>query len=379
MTPRKLLCSGTGTLRLKQMHKTFGILTFALAAWSVAAAERQTIQNFAGTGTKGFSGDGGPAIEAQLNDPTGIARGADGALYVCDTGNNRIRKITRDGRISTIAGTGEAGWSGDNGPAVSAKLNSPYEVRIDSGGNVFWVERLSHTVRRLDSKTGVATTVAGTGVAGFSGDNGPASSARLNDPHSIGFDRAGNLYIADVRNHRIRKVDLKSGRISTIAGTGERKPAADGLIANASLHGPRALDFDKTGSLWLALREGNAILKIELSQGTIKHVGGTGKKGFSGDNGPALDATFSGPKGLSVASNGDVYLADTENHAIRKIDAQKRTVHLIAGTGSRGDGAEGDPLKCELARPHGVFVDKDGSIFIGDSEAHRVRVIRAAK
>jgi streptogramin lyase len=337
------------------------------------------ISSFAGNGTKGSSGDNGPATEAQLNDPSGIVRGPDGALYICDTANHRIRKVTSEGKITTIAGTGEPGWSGDGGPATAAKLHEPYEVRLDKTGNLFWVERLSHSVRRRDAKSGIVATIAGDGTAGFSGDGGPATKAQLNEPHSIGFDKTGVLYICDVKNHRVRNVDMKSGTISTFAGTGEKKPTPDGApFASTPLFGPRALDFDTDGNLWLALREGNVILKLDLAKGSVHHIAGTGKKGFTGDGGPAKDATLNGPKGISVAPNGNVYLADTENHAIRMLEVRKGTIHLVAGTGARGDGPEGDPLKCQLARPHGIYVDKDG-IFIGDSENHRVRVIRASK
>jgi DNA-binding beta-propeller fold protein YncE len=352
----------------------------SLAQVCAQPAANGKVITVAGNGTKGFSGEGGIAVKAQFNDPTGIMGGHDGTLYICDTANHRIRKIMRDGNITTVAGTGEAGWSGDGGPATAAKLNEPYEVRLDKAGNIFWVERLSHTVRKRDAKAGIVTTVAGTGTAGFSGDGGPASRAQLSDPHSIGFDKAGDLYIADVRNHRIRKVDMKAGTISTFAGTGERKPTPDGArFADAPLHGPRALDFDANGNLWLALREGNAILKLDLAKGTAHHIAGNGTKGLTGNGGPAKEAALNGPKGLSVAPDGNIYIADTENHAIRMIEVRKGTIHLVAGTGSRGDGPEGDPLKCQLARPHGVFVDRDGSVFIGDSETHRVRVIRVNK
>lgn len=325
---------------------------------------------------KAFSGDGGFATQAQLSDPTGISRGSDGALYICDTANHRIRKVSPDGKITTIAGTGEPGWSGDGGQATAAKLNEPYEVRSDAAGNLFWVERLSHSVRRRNAKTGFVSTIAGTGEAGFS-ENSTATNSKLNEPHSIGFDRRGDLYIADVKNHRIRKLDLESGRLSTFAGTGERKPTTDGTpFATSPLHGPRALDFDKEGNLWIALREGNAIFKLDLAKGTIHQVAGTGKKGFAGNGGLAKDATLNGPKGISVAPNGNVYIADTENHAIRMIDVKRGTIELVAGTGTRGDGPDGDPLRCALSRPHGIFVDADGSIFIGDSGNNRVRVIR---
>ncbi len=355
-------------------------LALLLCARLLATPSSAAISDFAGTGAKGFSGDNGSATAAQLNFPAGIARSPDGSLYICDTSNQRVRKVSPDGRITTIAGTGEPGWSGDGGPATAAKLHEPYEVRFDRAGNVFWVERLSHCVRKLDVKTGLIGTIAGNGTAGFSGDGGPATQAQLNEPHSIGFDLAGNLYICDVKNHRLRKVDMTTGVISTFAGTGERKATPDGApFATAPLSGPRALDFDQSGNLWLALREGNMILKLDLNKGTVHRIAGTGAKGFTGDGGPAKAATMNGPKGIAVAPNGNVYLADTENQTIRMIDVKHGTIQLIAGNGTRGDGRDSDPLKCLLNRPHGVFVDADGSLFIGDSEAHRVRVIRSGK
>jgi streptogramin lyase len=171
-------------------------------------------------------------------------------------------------------------------------------------------------------------------------------------------------------------VDLKSGVISTFAGTGEKVATPDGAkFATAPLNGPRAMDFDRQGNLWLALREGNAVYKLDLKTGTLHHIAGTGKKGFTGNGGLAKEATLSGPKGLSIGPDGNVYLADTESHSIRMIDVRRKTIELIAGTGESGDGPDGDPLSCKMSRPHGVFVDRDGRIFIGDSEAHRVRVI----
>jgi streptogramin lyase len=356
--------------------KLFRCLLIPLLACTTTAAEIHTI---AGTGSKGFSGDGGPAAQARMNNVFGLVRGPDGALYVCDTDNQRVRRISPDGTISTFAGNGTRGFSGDGGKAVDAAMNEPYEVRFDTVGNCFVVERLNHCVRRIDAKTGVITTIAGTGgKSGFGGDGGPATAALLSEPHSIQFDHSGNLYICDIRNHRIRRVDMKTGIISTFAGTGEAKPTPDGAkIAGTPLKGPRALDADASGNLWLALREGNAIYKLDLESGTLHHVAGAGgKPGFKGNGGPAKEAVLGGPKGISVAPNGDIYFADTESHSIRRIDRKKGTVELVAGTGEKGDGPEPDPLQCKLSRPHGIFVDKDGTIFIGDSEAHRVLAVR---
>ncbi len=353
------------------------IASIQIEAPTLAHLAQPRIATFAGTGQSGYSGDGGQATKALLNNPFGVVRGPDGALYVCDTMNHVIRKIDRNGVIATVAGTDRKGYAGDGGPALQAALNEPYEVRFDKRGNMFFVERLNHTVRRVDAKTGIITTVAGNGKAGFSGDGGAATNAMMNQPHSIQFDPRDDLYICDILNHRIRKVDLKTGIVTTFAGTGEKKLTPDGAkIAGAPLNGPRAIDFDRRGDLWLALREGNAVYKLDMKAGTIHHIAGTGQKGFTGNGGAAKLATLSGPKGLSIAPNGNVYLADTESHSIRMIDVRKLTVELIAGTGEKGDGEDGDPLACKMARPHGVFVDRDGSVFIGDSETHRVRVIR---
>ena len=353
-------------------------LLLAVLPLASTTTQAATISTFAGTGVKGFSGDGGPASAAQLADPNGIARGPDGALYICDTMNHRIRKVTRDGKIVTVAGNGEKGFAGDGGPALAAKLNEPYEVRFDRAGNVCWVERLNHCIRKLDLKTGLISTLAGTGAAGFSGDEGPATKAQLSQPHSLSFDRADNLYIADVTNHRVRKVDARSGVITTLVGNGKREPTPDGakLGGQTPVSGPRALDFGADGTLWLALREGNAVLRIDLARGTIHHVAGTGQKGFTGDAGPAKSATLNGPKGVAIGPRGDIFVVDTENQVIRAIDPRTGIIRLVAGSGTRGDGPEGDPLKCALNRPHGVFVDPDGAVFIGDTETHRVRVVR---
>jgi streptogramin lyase len=332
------------------------------------------IQPIAGTGEKGFSPDNTPATQARLNNPFGLTLGPDHALYFCDTDNHIIRKISKDGLISTVAGTPQKkGYAGDHGPATHALLNEPYELRFDTAGDLYFVERLNHCVRHIDMKTGTIDTLAGNGKPGFAGDNGPAANAQFNQPHSLQFSPTGDLYICDVLNHRIRKIDMKTRTITTFAGTGKREPTPDNApLATAPLFGPRALDFDAAGDLYLALREGNAIYRIDMKSQTLHHVAGTGKKGFTGDDGPALQATLSGPKALAVAPNGNIYLADTESHAIRMINPTTHTILLVAGTHHKGHGPYTTPLQCQLARPHGLFVAPDGTIYIGDSESHRI-------
>lgn len=334
------------------------------------------IQTLAGRGKPGFSGDGQKAMDAELNNPYGLCRGPDGGLYICDMSNHRVRRIGPDGIIQTVAGTGEKGYSGDGGPALKARLNEPYEVRFNSAGEIFFVEMANNIVRKV-SKDGAISTVAGKGgEAGLEGDGGSATAAKLRQPHSIQLDRAGDLYICDIGNHRIRKVDMRTGLISTFAGTGERKKTTDGArFADSPLNGPRAIDFDSEGNLWLALREGNAIYKLDLRTGTIHHIAGTGEQGFTGNGGLARQAKLSGPKGISVGPDGNIYFDDTESHSVRMINTRSRTLELIAGTGQAGDGPDGDALACKLSRPHGIFVEKNGTILVGDSENHRVRAI----
>ncbi|MBS0202966.1 MAG: hypothetical protein JSS49_08730 [Planctomycetes bacterium] len=349
-----------------------------LVALSATCVQAETVTTVVGTGVKGFSGDGGPATAAQINNVYAVARGPDGWLYLCDMDNHRIRRVGADGKIETFAGSDKSGYAGDGGPATKASLNMPYEMAWDEGRNLYFVELGNHCVRRVDATSGVITTIAGTGKAGFSGDGGPATKATFNQPHSLAFDAAGNLYICDISNHRIRRIDMQTGQINTWSGTGEKKTAVDGSpITGAALNGPRAMAFTPDGKCWLALREGNAVLLLDPQSNTLKRIAGTGKSGFTGNGGPALAATLAGPKCVGLDTAGNVYLADTESHSIRYIDVKKGTVELLVGNGKRGDGPDGgDPRNCQLARPHGVFVDRDGSVYIGDSENHRVRVWR---
>ena len=346
-------------------------LVLALAGLGAAA----DIQTIAGNGQAGFSGDKGPATAAQINNPYGLRIGPDGAMYLCEIGNHLIRRVDlKTGIISTFAGTGEKGYSGDGGPAIQAQMNEPYELVFDRAGNLFFTDMQVHAIRRIDRKSGIITTVAGTGQPGFSGDGGAAVKAQLRQPHSIAIAPDGGLLICDIGNNRIRRVDLQTGMIATFAGTGEKKPTPDGSpLERTPLNGPRALDVDDRGNLWLVLREGNAIYRIDPRQKKIYHVAGTGEKGFTGDGADAKLAKLNGPKGISWSRRG-VYIDDTENHAIRRIDEKTGVIMTVAGTGTRGDGPDGkDPLKCQLARPHGILATRDGVVYIDDSENHRLR------
>jgi streptogramin lyase len=339
-----------------------------------------TIDTIAGTGQPENNGDNGPATKINIGDPFGVEVGPDGALYICEVHNHRVRRLDlKTGALTTVAGSGKKGYSGDGGPATKADLNEPYEVRFDKAGNMLFVEMQNQLVRRVDAKTGVISTVAGTGTKGFGGDGGPATNAQFSSPHSIALDSADNIYIADIANHRIRKVDAKTGTITTIAGTGEAQGPVEGQTATGKpIKGPRALFVDGS-TLWIALREGHSVWRMDLRTGMLKHISGTGKPGFTGDGGPAKDATFNGPKGIAIGPDKCIYVADTENHAIRKIDISSGTISTIAGSyplKKGGDGDGGPATSATMDRPHGICVAADGTVYIGDTLNHRVRRIK---
>jgi DNA-binding beta-propeller fold protein YncE len=355
----------------KPLHRRDVLKTlFALLAPAPAMAQGTSVSTLIGTGSAGYS-------EQQVNNPYGLVIGPDGALYFCDLDNQRIRRLDlRTRRTRTIAGNGQKGYSGDGAAATEASLNMPHEIQFDSAGHLYIAERDNHVIRKVNATTGTISTFAGTGSAGFSGDGGPASLAQLRQPHSIAVEPTRrSLLICDIGNQRIRRVEFATGRIDTFAGTGDRQPTPDGApLKGTPLNGPRTIAFDSAGDLYLALREGNAIYRVDAKSLSLHHVAGTGEQGYSGDGGQALLARLGGPKGLAW-SRDLLYVADTENHVIREIALKTGVIRTVLGTGQRGDGPEPDPRRCALARPHGVLVDSRGVLYVGDSEAHRIRTL----
>jgi sugar lactone lactonase YvrE len=276
-----------------------------------------TITTVAGNGTPGFSGDGGPATNARLAYPTGVAVDAAGNLYIADRLNSRVRKVSTSGTITTVAGDGSAGFSGDGGPATNAQLAGPYGVAVDAAGNLYIADFQNSRVRKV-STSGTITTVAGDGSFGFSGDGGPATNAQLAGPNGVAVDAAGNLYIADINNHRVRKVST-SGTITTVAGNGTPGFSGDGGPAtNARLRPPTGVAVDAAGNLYIADIFNQRVRKVSTS-GTITTVAGTGIYGFSGDGGPATNARLAYPSGVAVDAAGNLYIADQNNHRVRKV------------------------------------------------------------
>ena len=341
-----------------------------LACVTSTLAAAPTVSTLVGTGVGGYS-------DTQVNNPYGLVIGPDGALYFCDLDNQRIRRLDlATKKMTTIAGTGTKGYAGDGGPATAASLNMPHELRFGPAGDIYVAERDNHVIRKIDMKTGIISTVAGTGTAGFSGDGGPGTRAQLRMPHAIVFDRDGTLLICDLGNQRIRRLHLDTGTIETYAGTGTASATPEGApVAGTPLNGPRTMALAPNGDIFLTLREGNAVLRIDRATQTFHRVAGTGQQGYEGDNGPALGAKLGGPKGITLAPDGRIFLADTENHAIRVIDPSTGMISTVIGTGERGDGPETDPRACKMSRPHGVFF-ANGALYVSDSEAHRIRVLR---
>ena len=340
--------------------------------------ENGTMSTMAGTGEAGYDGDGGPAAEARLSEPFMCAFDRQGNLYVAESDNHCVRRIDgRSGIITTVAGTTESGYGGDGGPATGATFNQPYALDVDANGDLYIVDRLNAVVRKVDAASGIISTVAGTGAPGSGGDGGPAREAALREPNDCFLDGRGGLLIADVQDQRIRRLDLATGIIATFAGNGDKARTGDGLAAtDASILGARAVCGDGRGNTYICEREGNGVRRVD-TKGIMSTFAGTGERGYDGDGGAALAATWGSPKAIRCDAQGNLLVVDTENHAIRRIDAATGVVTTVAG-GRHGGGGDGGPATAAgLDRPHGCCVDARGNLYIADSNNHRVRVVRS--
>jgi tetratricopeptide (TPR) repeat protein/sugar lactone lactonase YvrE len=328
------------------------------------------ITTIAGNGFPAFAGDGGPAVNASLNKPCAVAVDGEGQLYIADYRNNRIRKVSRDGVISTLAGTGAAGYSGDGGTATEAQLNGPYGVAVDRNGNVYVADQRNNRVREIPPN-GIIATLAGSGRREFTGDGGPASQASLAGPDAVLADDKGNVFIADSGNHRIRKVapDLT---ITTIAGTTPGYAGDGGSALRARLHLPAALALDRDGDLYVGDLRNHAVRKISRA-GIISSVAGTGSGGFNGDDRPATTAQLKEPGGLGILPDGSLVIADVGNFRVRRIAADG-TISTIAGTGKRAYGGDGGiGPKADLAVLDILSTDSQGNIYVADHGNNRIR------
>ncbi|MEE2937443.1 MAG: hypothetical protein VYA84_15755 [Planctomycetota bacterium] len=327
-----------------------------------------------------FAGSGKPAIREQpysssqpdsdreqlsLGNPFGVEIQANHWWVTTIDDHCIYAGKLHDRRLVRIAGTGVSGYSGDGGPATQATFNWPHEVRVDTDGNLFIADTRNHVIRRIDSETGLIETLAGDGNPGFKGDHDRGDRVRFRQPHSVVLDGRDGVLVADTGNHRIRRIDLKTGIVETISGTGEKKLPVHGSKASGSaLFGPRSLAVDPQ-FIWIALREGNSIWRIVRQTNTLQHIAGTGKKGYSGDGGSPLQATFNGPKGLVIDDEQRILVVDTENHAIRRIDLKANKIETVMG-------GKHSKQTISLKRPHGIAFTPKIGFLVGDSEFHRV-------
>ena len=371
--------SDRGRARRRVLAAALAVLAtpLVIAADPVRASVPEgIITGVAGDGTGRYGGDGGPALLASLSAPSGIVRAGDGNLFIADTGNHRIRRVDPTGTISTVAGTGSAGFSGDGGAATAAQLRSPEAVALDDGGNLYIADTGNARVRRVDT-AGTIATLAGTGTKGFSGDGGAAAAARLGAPGGLAIGPDGSLYVSDTTNHRVRRID-GHGTITTVVGNGVSGSSGDGGPAtSAGIRSPRGLAFDADGNLFIAEAGGHRIRRVDAA-GVISTRAGNGEPGYTGDGGPAAMARLAGPRAVAVDAAGVLYVADTDNHVIRMVTPEG-AIFTAAGFGSPSfDNGEGDgwyAIHAPLTAPRHVTVDPAGDLYIADTGHDRIRKV----
>jgi sugar lactone lactonase YvrE len=337
-----------------------------------AQAQTYDIKTIAGNGTAAFAGDNGNATAASLNNPGGVCADASGNIYIADVTNNRIRMVTTSGIITTIVGNGTAGFAGDNGAATAAELKSPSGLGFDLSGNLYIADEGNYRIRKVTT-AGIITTVAGNGTKGYSGDNAAATAAELNNPSGVAaLDLAGNLYIADQDNNRVRMVSA-GGTITTVAGNGTYGFSGDNAAATAAeLAVPMGVALDGSGNLYIADNSNSRIRKVSTG-GTITTVAGNGTSGMAGDNGAATAAKINYPEGVFVDKTGNIYIADFSNSRIRMVSTTG-TITTIAGNGSFGFTGDGGPAaNADLNYPAAVTADLNGNVYLADLNNERIR------
>ncbi|MBA3663048.1 MAG: T9SS type A sorting domain-containing protein [Bacteroidetes bacterium] len=355
-----------------KIQKSLLITLLACVGYSTIT-KAQIINTIAGTGVSGYSGDGAAATIATLNNPAAVAVDAAGNIYIADASNNSIRKVNTSGIISTLAGTGVAGYSGDGAAATLATLNGPIGVAVDAVGNVYIADEYNHRIRKINTG-GVISTFAGTGVLGYSGDGSAATISTLYFPIGVAVDAAGNVYIADYGNDRIRKVNT-GGVISTIAGNGLGGYSGDGAAATlAQLSGPTGVAVDPTGNVYIADYVNHRIRKVNAG-GVISTLAGTGVAGYSGDGAAATLAQLNYPFGVAEDAAGNVYISDKYNHCIRKVNTGG-IISTFAGTGVAGYSGDGAAATlAQLNYPFGVAEDAAGNVYIADLSNNSIRKV----
>jgi sugar lactone lactonase YvrE len=360
-----------------------GLNRVTASAGSSASASHASIFTVAGTGNLGFNGDGVLATTAHFWFAAAVAVDVEGNVLVADSFNNRIRRVdARTGVITTVAGIGHQGFSGDGGPAAEASLDSPGGVAVDATGNILIADTFNHRIRIVDHRTGIISTFVGSGNKGSAGDDGLAIRAQLSEPTGIYVDPAGNLLIADTANHRVLLVEKATSVISTLAGTGMPGFSGDGGIGTAAqLNGPTAVAADGHGQVLIADTFNNRVRRLDTRTGTITTIAGTGAQGFGGDGDFASKAELTEPSGVAVDAKGNILIADTFNNRIRRIDRLSGIIMTVAGAGTRGSSGDGGvALSAELNNPVGLTQDAFGNIVVADAGNHRVlRVIAEAQ
>jgi uncharacterized protein (TIGR03437 family) len=360
------------SIRCRFMKIPFALGTSITLIAGLAGAQG-TIQTFAGNGSTGFAGDGGPATSAALNYPKGVALDTAGNLYIADIDNSRVRKVTAAGIISTVAGNGFFGYSGDGGPALAASISDVTGVAVDGSGNLYITDDSNRRIRKIGAN-GIISTIAGIGVQGFSGDGGPATSAMLGRPVALVLDPAGNLYFADSVNQRVRKINA-SGIITTVAGNGLDSYSGDGGPAvSASFAFPIGIAIDAAGNLYVADGNNNRV-RLITPGGIISTFAGNNQEGFSGDGGSATSASLNIPSDVAVDAAGSIYIADAGNNRVRKVNASG-TITTIAGTDDNGFSGDGGPAtQAMLNYPWGLTTDASGGLYIADRVNDRIRFV----